>query len=214
MAKTSPEPIRNQKSDHLLTPENCAVVLIDYQPEQYRTVTSATREEIDLNVIAVCKLAKAYDVPVIVSTVGVDMGVNTGTAEAIMAELPGQKEIDRTGVNAWEDEEFRKAVKATGRKKIVIAGLWTEVCLTFPTLDMLAEGYEVYPVADAVGGISPVSHDRAFDRMIQAGAHPVTAISFGSELMRNWARESSDRFRKVLQWYFPKRFALMKEGKI
>lgn len=147
MAKTQPEPIRDQKSDHLLTPENCAVVLIDYQPEQYRTVTSSTREEIDLNVIAVCKLARAYDIPVIVSTVGVDMGVNTGTA-------------------------------------------------------------------DAVGGISPVSHDRAFDRMIQAGAHPVTAISFGSELMRNWARESSDRFRKVLQWYFPKRFALMKEGRI
>jgi nicotinamidase-related amidase len=214
MAKTQPEPIRDQKSDLLLTPENCAVVLIDYQPEQYRTVTSSTREEIDLNVIAVCKLAKAYDIPVIVSTVGVDMGVNTGTAELIMAELPGVKEIDRSGVNAWEDEEFRNAVKATGRKKIVIAGLWTEVCLTFPTLDMLAEGYGVYPVADAVGGISPVSHDRAFDRMIQAGAHPVTAISFGSELMRNWARESSDRFRKVLQWYFPKRFALMKDGKI
>lgn len=214
MPKTQPEPIRDQKSDHLLTPENCVVVLIDYQPEQYRTVTSSTREEIDLNVIAVCKLARAYDIPVIVSTVGVDMGVNTGTAEAILAELPGVKEIDRTGVNAWEDEEFRNAVKATGRKKVVIAGLWTEVCLTFPTLDMLAEGYDVYPVADAVGGISPVSHDRAFDRMIQAGAHPVTAISFGSELMRNWARESSDRFRKVLQWYFPKRFALMKEGKI
>lgn len=214
MAKTQPEPIRDQRSDHLLTPENCAVVLIDYQPEQYRTVTSSTREEIDLNVIAVCKLARAYDIPVIVSTVGVDMGVNTGTAELIMAELPGVKEIDRSGVNAWEDEEFRNAVKATGRKKIVIAGLWTEVCLTFPTLDMLAEGYGVYPVADAVGGISPVSHDRAFDRMIQAGAHPVTAISFGSELMRNWARESSDRFRKVLQWYFPKRFALMKDGKI
>ncbi|HQU67668.1 MAG TPA: isochorismatase family protein [Albidovulum sp.] len=214
MAKTQPEPIRDQKSDHLLTPENCAVVLIDYQPEQYRTVTSSTREEIDLNVIAVCKLARAYDIPVIVSTVGVDMGVNTGTAEAILAELPGVKEIDRSGVNAWEDEEFRNAVKATGRRKIVIAGLWTEVCLTFPTLDMLAEGFEVYPVADAVGGISPVSHDRAFDRMIQAGAHPVTAISFGSELMRNWARESSDRFRKVLQWYFPKRFALMKEGRI
>lgn len=214
MAKTQPEPVRDPKSDRLLTPENCAVVLIDYQPEQYRTVTSSTREEIDLNVIAVCKLARAYDIPVIVSTVGVDMGVNTGTAEAIMAELPGVKEIDRSGVNAWEDEEFRNAIKATGRKKIVIAGLWTEVCLTFPTLDMLAEGFEVYPVADAVGGISPVSHGRAFDRMIQAGAHPVTAISFGSELMRNWARESSDRFRKVLQWYFPKRFALMKEGKI
>lgn len=214
MAKTQPEPIRDPLSDHLLTPENCAVVLIDYQPEQYRTITSATREEIDLNVIALCKLAVAYDIPVIVSTVAVGMGVNDGTAAEIMAELPGVKEIDRTGVNSWEDEDFRNAVKATGRRNIVMAGLWTEVCLTFPTLDMQAEGYHVYPVADAVGGISPVAHEQAIERMRAAGATPITAIQFGSELMRNWARESSDKFRKVLQWYFPKRFALLKEGKI
>lgn len=214
MAKTDPEPIRDPKSDHLLTPENCVVVLIDYQPEQYRTVTSSSHEGIDLNVIALCKLATAYDLPVVVSTVGVDMGVNEGTAKHILAELPDVNEIDRTGVNAWEDEEFRKAIEATGRQKIVMAGLWTEVCLAFPTLDMLAEGYEVYPVADAVGGTSVTAHHQALERMRQAGAHPVTAISFGSELMRNWARPASDRFRKVLQWYFPKRFELAKEGKV
>lgn len=214
MPKTQPEPIRDPGTDRLLTPENCALVLIDYQPEQYRTITSSTREEIDLNVIALCKLAVAYDVPVIVSTVAVGMGVNEGTAAEIMAELPGVTEIDRTGVNSWEDEEFRKAVEATGRKNIVMAGLWTEVCLTFPTLDMQAEGYHVFPVADAVGGISPVAHEQALERMRAAGATPITAIQFGSELMRNWARSGSDRFRKVLQWYFPKRFALMKEGKI
>ena len=214
MAKTEPEPIRDQQSDTLLTPQNCVVTLIDYQPEQYRTVTSSTVEEINLNVVALCKLAQAFDIPVILSTVGVDMGVNTGTAAEILAELPGVKEIDRTGVNAWEDEEYRNAIKATGRKKVVIAGLWTEVCLTFPTLDMLAEGFEVYPVIDAVGGVSPVAHQSAIQRMVQAGAHPVTAISFGSELMRNWARPTSQRFREVLKWYFPKRFALMKDGKI
>ena len=214
MAKTQPEPIRDPKSDRLLTPENCALVLIDYQPEQYRTVTSSSVDEIDLNVIALCKLARAYDIPVIVSTVGVDMGVNTGTAAEIMAELPGVTEIDRSGVNAWEDEEFRNAVAATGRRNIVMAGLWTEVCLTFPTIDMQAEGYHVYPVADAVGGISPVAHDRAIERMQAAGATPITAIQFGSELMRNWARDSSQKFREVLKWYFPKRFALLKEGKI
>lgn len=214
MAKTKPEPVRDPKSDRLLTPENCAVVLIDYQPEQYRTVTSSSADEINLNVIALCKLAKAYGVPVIVSTVGVDMGVNTGTATEIMAELPGVKEIDRTGVNAWEDEEFRQAVEATARKNIVMAGLWTEVCLTFPTLDMQAEGYNTYPVADAVGGISQVAHNRAIERMQAAGATPITAIQFGSELMRNWARPSSNKFREVLQWYFPKRFGLMKQGKI
>lgn len=214
MAKTQPEPIRDPKGDRLLTPENCALVLIDYQPEQYRTVTSSSVDEINLNVIALCKLARAYDIPVIVSTVGVDMGVNTGTAAEIMAELPGVKEIDRSGVNAWEDEEFRNAVAATGRKNIVMAGLWTEVCLTFPTIDMQAEGYHVYPVADAVGGISPVAHDRAIERMQAAGATPITAIQFGSELMRNWARDSSQKFREVLKWYFPKRFGLMKDGKI
>lgn len=161
MAKTQAEPIRDPRADRLLTPENCVVVLIDYQPEQYRTVTSSSAEEINLNVLALCKFATAYEVPVVVSTVGVDMGVNTGTAAEILAELPGVREIDRTGVNAWEDEEFRRAIEATGRRNIVMAGLWTEVCLTFPTLDMQAEGYHIYPVADAVGGISPVAHNRA-----------------------------------------------------
>lgn len=191
--------------DHLLTPQNCVVALIDYQPEQYATVTSATREEIDLNMVAVCRFAVAYELPVVLSTVGVDLGVNEGTAKVIRDELPGVEEIDRTGVNAWEDGEFRAAIEASGRRKVVIAGLWTEVCLTFPTLDMLAAGYEVYPVADAVGGISPVAHARAFDRMIAAGARPVTAISFGAELMRNWARPDSDNLRTVMRWYFPER---------
>lgn len=102
MARTQPEPIRDPVTDHLLTPENCALVLIDYQPEQYRTITSTTKEEINLNVVALCKLARAYDIPVIVSTVAVDMGVNEGTDAEIMAELPGVPEIDRTGVNSWE----------------------------------------------------------------------------------------------------------------
>ena len=208
MPKLAPEPQRDPQSDRLLTPENCVVALIDYQPGQYSTITSSSREEIDLNVRAVAKLATAYEVPVVVTTVAVDMGVNEGTNPAILDDLPGVKEIDRTGVNAWEDADFRAAIEATGRRKIVMAGLWTEVCLTFPTLDMLAEGYEVYPVADAVGGITQVAHDRAFDRMIAAGASPITAISFGCELMRNWARGDADNLRKVMQWYFPERARL------
>lgn len=212
MAKTEPEPARDPAGDHLLTPSNCVLALIDFQPSQYSTITSTTREEIDLNVVALCRLATSYDVPVVLSTVGVDMGVNEGIVPAIRDELPGVEEIDRTGVNAWEDPDFRAAIENSGRRKVVIAGLWTEVCLTFPTLDMLAEGYDVYPVADAVGGISPVAHERAFDRMISAGAQPVTAISFGCELMRNWARDDSDNLRKVMQWYFPERQRLAKEG--
>lgn len=198
MAKTQPEPVRDPQGDHLLTPQNCIVALIDYQPEQYSTITSTTKDVIDLNVVALAKLAAAYDVPVVLSTVGVDLGVNQGTEQAIRDALPGVEEIDRTGVNAWEDPDFRAAIEDSGRRKVVIAGLWSEVCLTFPTLDMLREGYEVYPVADAVGGISPVSHERAFDRMIAAGAQPINAISFGAELMRNWAREDSDNLREVM----------------
>ena len=205
MPKLAPEPVRDPATDHLLTPENCVVVFIDYQPGQYSTITSSSREEIDLNAVALAKLARLYEIPTVVTTVAVDMGVNEGTTQAILDELPGIEEIDRTGVNAWEDADFRAAIEATGRRNIVVGGLWTEVCLTFPTLDMLAEGYAVHPVADAVGGISRTAHDRAFDRMIAAGARPVTAIAFGCELMRNWARDDSDRLREVMRWYFPRK---------
>lgn len=175
---------------------------IDFQPGQYATVTSASRAEIDLGVVTLAKVATAYEIPVVVSTVAVDMGVNEGTVPEIMNELPGVTEIDRTGVNAWEDADFRSAIEATGRRKVVLSGLWTEVCLAFPVLDLLAEGYDVYPVADACGGVSSVTHDRAFDRMIAAGAQPITALAFGCEVMRNWAREDADRFRPIINWYF------------
>ncbi|WP_313025248.1 isochorismatase family protein [Mobilicoccus sp.] len=208
MSKTQPEPVRDPDTDHLLTPANCLVALIDYQPEQYATITSASKERINLNAEALCRLAMAYEVPVVLSTVGVDLGVNQGTDEVLRGALPGVEEIDRSGVNAWEDADFRAAIESSGRRKVVIAGLWSEVCLAFPTLDMLREGYEVFPVADAVGGISPVAHERAFERMIAAGAQPVTAISFGAELMRNWARADSDHLRAVMNWYFPKKAEL------
>ncbi|MET8468941.1 hydrolase [Streptomyces sp. NPDC006422] len=207
-AKTSPEPVRDTTADHLLTPDNCAVVFIDYQEGQYATIGSATREEIDLGAITLAKLAGAYEVPTILSTVGVGMGVNQGTVAEIAGELPDVPEIDRTGVNSWEDADFREAVTATGRKKIVMAGLWTEVCLAFPTLDMLREGFEVYPVVDAVGGVSPVTHATAVERMTQAGAQPITSLAFGCELMRNWARPESDRFRVVINDYFDRKRAI------
>lgn len=206
--KVTAEPIRDPLTDHLLTPLNCVIALIDFQPGQYATVTSSTREEIDLGVITLAKIARSYDIPIVVTTVAVGTGVNQPTVSEIMNELPGIEEIDRTGVNAWEDADFRSAIKQTGRKKVVVAGLWTEVCLSFPTLDMLREGYEVFPVADAVGGVSPVSHNRAFDRMIQAGAQPVTAIAFGCEIMRNWKRDDSGNLRAIFNWYFRTKAAL------
>ncbi|WP_147138356.1 isochorismatase family protein [Stackebrandtia albiflava] len=204
MAKTSEEPRRDPAGDGLLAPGNCVLALIDFQPGQYATVRSSPVELIDLNVRALCELATAFEVPVVLSTVGVDMGVNEGTVDFIRRALTGVEEIDRTGVNAWEDADFRAAVEATGRSRVVVAGLWTEVCVTFPTLDMLAAGYRVYPVVDAIGGVSETAHRAAIGRMTQAGASPVTAVGWGCELMRNWARPEADGLRRVMSWYFPR----------
>lgn len=200
--KLDPEPIRDPDSDHLLTPQNCAVVFIDYQEGQYATVGSTSRAEIDLGAVTLAQLAHAYELPTIVTTVAVGMGVHQSTVPVLAQELPGVAEIDRTGVNSWEDADFRAAIEATGRRKIVMAGLWTEVCLAFPTLDMLLEGYEIYPVIDAVGGVSAVTHQAAIDRMTQAGAQPITSLAFGCELMRNWARPDANRYRTVINDYF------------
>lgn len=210
MPKTQPEPVRDQQSDHLLNPENCAVVLIDFQPEQYDAVGSATKDEINLGVVTLAKLAHAFEVPTILTTVGVGLGANKPTVPELVDALPDVDPIDRTGVNSWEDADFRAAVAATGRKKFVMAGLWTEVCLAFPTLDMLQEGYEVYPVIDAVGGVTSVAHETAITRMVQAGAHPVTSVAFGAELMRNWAREEADLYRPILNDYFARKEELGK----
>ncbi|RAE90658.1 hydrolase, partial [Burkholderia multivorans] len=116
MPKNQPEPVRDPASDHLLTPSNCAIALIDYQPEQFSTVGSTTRDEILLGVVTLAKLSRAYEIPTVLSTVGVDLGVNTGTISEIKDELPDLEEIDRTGVNSWEDADFRAAIEATGRK--------------------------------------------------------------------------------------------------
>jgi nicotinamidase-related amidase len=105
--------------------------------------------------------------------------------------LSEDKELDRTQINSWEDVEFRRAVEATGRKKLVIAALWTEVCLTFPTLDALREGYEVFPVVDSVGGTSPEAHRAGLERVVQAGAQPIGWVSLACELQRDWARSDT-----------------------
>ncbi|CAL9331617.1 isochorismatase family protein [Streptomyces sp. enrichment culture] len=190
-------------NDHLLSPENAALALIDYQPEQVGTVRSIDQDLMMLNVTAVARAAAAYDLPVVLSTVGVELGANSGTVEPLRAELPHVEEIDRTTLNSWEDPEFRAAVEATGRKKIIMAGLWTEVCVAFPTLDMIREGYDVYPVTDAIGGVSRDAHESAVQRMVRAGAQPVTAISLTCELQRDWGRPGADRLRGILRWYFP-----------
>ncbi|GAA3052074.1 MULTISPECIES: hydrolase [Actinomycetes] len=194
-----------RSDDHLLTPENSALVLIDYQPEQINTVASVDHDSLMLNAETIARAARAFELPVVLSTVGVEMGVNRGTDERLLDALPETDEIDRTTLNSWEDADFRAAVESTGRRKILMTGLWTEVCVAFPTLDMIRQGYEIYPVVDAIGGVSAMAHDSAMDRMIQAGAHPVTAVSAVAELQRDWGRDGADRLRSILQWYFGRR---------
>ena len=192
-------------NDHLLTPDNCALAVIDYQPEQVDSVGSISRDELMLNVTAVARAAVAYNLPVVLSTVGVELGANTPTIPEVREQFSQVPEIDRTTLNSWEDPDFRTAIEATGRRKVIMTGLWTEVCVAFPTLDMIDEGYEIYPVTDAIGGISLTAHDSAVHRMVQAGAHPVTAISLTAELQRDWGRDNAHQLRAILQWYFPER---------
>lgn len=194
--------IRNAKKDHLLTPENSVIAFIDYQPEQFRGVGSKSTSELLLNVVTLGKIAKAFDVPTVVTTVGVQLGVNQGTRKDLIDALPPQIEIDRTSLNSWEDKNFISAIAQTGRKKIIMAGLWTEVCVAYPTLDAIKDGYQVYPVIDAIGGITSETHEAAVQRMMQAGAIPITALALACEMQRDWARGQGHSLRTIMQEYF------------
>ena len=125
-----------------------------------------------------------------------------GTNKELHATLNNAPEIDRTTLNSWEDPEFRAAIEATSRRKLIVAGLWTEICVAFPVLDALKEGYEVYFVADAIGGLSTATHEAAMQRMIQAGAVPISVIGLAGELQRDWGREGADKLRAALGGYF------------
>jgi nicotinamidase-related amidase len=184
------EPIRDPATDRLLTPQNAALVVIDYQPSQIQTVTSMDRDLLLDNIVSVARLAKAFDLPIVLSTVNVANGQGH-TVPELRAVLFDNPEIDRTQINSWEDLEFRSAVQATGRQKLIMTALWTEVCLTFPALDALREGFEVYPVVDAVGGTSPEAHRAGLERIVQAGAQPIGWVSLACELQRDWARTAT-----------------------
>jgi nicotinamidase-related amidase len=161
-------------------------VIIDYQPNQIGVVKSMNTELLLRNIVSVARLGKAYGLPIVLSTVnGADQGRTLPPLKEVLSDNP---EIDRTQINSWEDVEFRKAVEATGRKKLVVCALWTEVCLAFPSLDALRAGYEVYPVVDAVGGTSVEAHRAGLERIVMAGARPISWISLACELQRDWAR--------------------------
>lgn len=184
----SSQKIRDQKTDHLLTPENSALIVIDYQPTQVGSIESMDKYTMVKNLVAVIKLAKLYKLPIVVSTVNVKAAGLKSTIPQIANEVKDLTWYDRTQINAWEDVEFLEAVKATKRKKLIMCALWTEACLLFPTLDALKDGYEVYPVVDAVAGTSVVAHEAALRRMEQAGAKPTSVMSLVCELQRDWAR--------------------------
>ena len=181
-------PVRNQLSDHLLTPQNAALVLIDYQPSQLAGVHSMDRDLLMKNAVSTVRTVKTFGVPVIHSTVNVASGQGKPTLPELAELLADDKPLDRTTVNSWEDIEFVDAVHATGRRKLIFLALWTEICMAFTALDALREGYEVYPVVDAIGGTSPEAHRAGLDRVIQAGGQPTSWVSLACELQRDWAR--------------------------
>jgi nicotinamidase-related amidase len=193
------QPIRDPSKDHLLTPQNSALIIIDYQPVQVTSIASMDRRALVTNVVCVARAAKLYKLPIVLSTVNVKTGRNAPTIHQLQEILPDVEALDRTTINAWEDEEFVQAVRATGRKKLIMTALWTEACLTFPALDALHEGYEVYPVVDAVGGTSPEAHRAALERLAQAGAKPISWVQLLCELQRDWMRkETASKFAEIL----------------
>lgn len=181
-------PMRDPITDHLLTPQNAAFVLIDYQPIQISTIESMNKTRLVSNITILSKMIKAYGLPTVVSTVNVKTGLNKPMLHQLREVFEGVEPFDRTTINAWEDKEVREAIIATGRKKLIICALWTEACLTFPALDALKEGYEVYTIVDAVGGTSPVAHEMALRRIEQAGAKLCSIGQLGCELQRDWNR--------------------------
>lgn len=195
--------MENRSIHSMLNPSDCALAIIDYQPAMFSGVHSHDRTTIMQNIQIVSKAAKLFKVPTILSTVAAESFSGAMISE-ISDIFPGQAPIDRTSINAWLDPQFKAAVKKTGRKKIVVAGLWTEACVLFPTIDLLRAGYEVYIPTDACGDITKEAHERAVQRLVQAGAVPVTSLQFLFELQQDWARSATyDGCMDILKAHSP-----------
>src|SRR5712672_4857261 len=183
--------------DALLTPENCVLLLVDHQPFQLANVHSHEPTMVINNVAGLAKTAKAYGIPTILTTVNEERG---GVIfKEIQEVFPDQKPINRTFINSWEDRRVVEAVKKTGRKKLVIAALWSEMCLAMPAIQAMGEGYDVYVVTDASGGVTPEAHDMAIRRVVAAGAQPITWLGMAGELQRDWAR--TEKLGEVAQLF-------------
>jgi len=182
---------RTKRSEKgLLTPDNCVIALIDHQPQMMFGVAGVDRQSIINNTVALGKAARVFDVPVVLTTVETK-SFSGNLWPQIRAVFPEQPAIERSSMNSWDDKNFVAAIKATGRKKIVLAGLWTEVCVTFPSVQAIHDGYEVYVVEDCCGDVSQLAHDNAMKRVIQAGAKPVTSLQVMLEFQRDWAEKDT-----------------------
>ncbi|MDR1426365.1 MAG: isochorismatase family protein [Bifidobacteriaceae bacterium] len=181
-------PPRDPQKDNLLAPGNAALIIIDYQPVQISSVNSMPRERLVDNIVTVAKIAQLYGLPIVLSTVNVADGRNADTIPRLKAVLDGVTSYDRTSINAWEDKEFRDAVIATKRQRFISCALWTEACLSFASLDMLAEGYQVYAMTDSVAGTTRIANHMALHRLEQAGARMTSIPQVLCELQRDWNR--------------------------
>jgi nicotinamidase-related amidase len=184
-------PVRDPLAGHLITPQNSALLLIDYQPAQVASVRSMDHDLLVKNAVSTVRTIKTFGVPVVHSTVNVASGQGQPTIPDLAGLLADDKPLDRTTVNSWEDTEFVAAVRATGRRKLIFCALWTEVCMAFTALDALHEGYEAYPVVDAIGGTSVEAHRAGLERVVQAGGQPISWVSLACELQRDWARQET-----------------------
>jgi len=184
------------------TSEDCALVLIDYQQDQLESIRSETPAElIDLHARWLARAAKAFDVPIVLSTIGVESAINGPTVPSILAELPDVEPIDRTSTDSFESAAFRDAVAATGRKRLVFGALQTEVCLAFAVVDALKAGYEAQFVTDAVGSRSVIAHRTGVERLSLAGAVPNTALGVVAEWFRDWGGPLAEPAREGTGWY-------------
>jgi nicotinamidase-related amidase len=200
MSRTSALAPRSEKG--LLTPANCVVALIDLQPQMLFGASNFDRQSIINSNVALSKAARVFSVPTVLTTVE-SKSFSGYIWPQIQAVFPGQTPIERSTMNSWDDEQFVDAVRKNGRKKLVLAGLWTETCVALPTIQAIHDGYDVYVVEDCCGDVSQLAHDNAMKRMIQAGAKPVTALSVLLEWQRDWAeRQTYDAVLNIVKTHF------------
>jgi nicotinamidase-related amidase len=186
----------------LLTPENCVVAIIDLQPQMLFGVSNFDRQTIINNNVALAKATQVFGVPVVLSTVETK-SFSGNMWPQILAVFPQRVPIERTTMNSWDDANFVAAIEKSGRKKIVLTGLWTETCVALPTVQAIHDGYEVYVVEDCCGDVSQLAHDNAMKRVIQAGAKPVTALSVMLEWQRDWAaKDTYDGVMDIVKTHF------------